>query len=622
MKKLLALLVVSLIVSLSLEAKVVKRPYISAGNVYGFDIAEVELTDSVTRLRIVTEGYVEEPIVIADGSYLEADGRKYRMRRMEQAGEGEPSADGDEVTVEFDLWFEPMPKATKVFDFVEGERGEGRKLWDVDLTRRKRTVPDVMRAKEPADAELPAFELTMDSVTINLHILNYKPKMGRRVTYFVNYLSGQVNNTDELPKVDVDEQGNCRFKLLARGTGYVMFVNVGENRLDATVTVAPGEEIDVWADAGYSGRAAMDRRKGADKERIWGISNGRYRNYDLAYAKIWSKDDYGMELHSGRFADYRMTADEYTDYVIRMYEDLLAQINADRKLTAFQKKVARNKLAADLIEATVSRDYLLKHNYCMTYKCFNQDIPKDSIRADFNAEHTRRIAEAVNINEPTLLLEWLMIRAASPVFKEAGVDDRLIYPLYLFHTMYKAAGTDEQLNREAFDELKSFNVPLYTQAVEHRHEELMVSMNKYDTQKIMPAPEVPDSEVFDAIIAPHKGKVVVIDMWNTWCGPCRVAIRSHEPLKKTSLADKDIVWIYLADESSPKDLYMKMVQEIDGIHYRLPDSQSDAVANRFGIRTIPAYILVDREGHAALRNDMRDSDRSFEKAILDALKRQ
>lgn len=151
-----------------------------------------------------------------------------------------------------------------------------------------------------------------------------------------------------------------------------------------------------------------------------------------------------------------------------------------------------------------------------------------------------------------------------------------------------------------------------------RHDEMLARLGEYDTGMVMNTPAVPDDEVFDAIIAPYKGKVVVIDVWNTWCGPCRAAIKQHEPLKTTSLSDEDIVWIYLADESSPKDVYTQMVQDIAGIHYRLPESQSRAVANRFGIGTIPSYILVDREGNAALRNDMRD-DKSFVRIILEKL---
>ncbi len=598
------------------EARVVKLPNIAAASTYGFDVTEVVLTDSVTKLHLVVSGRPDEPGMIAAGSYLLADGHKYMMKRYEKVGDGRIDDGGWEFWIDFDVWFEPMPETTKVFDFVEGEGGDDRKLWDVDLTGSKRQTPAVFNVKERPGAKMPSFKFAMDTVTINLHIVNYKEKMGKRARYCVNSLVGQRNNVKELPEAVVDAKGNCSFKLFVIGTSDIHFINVGECLLYASVRVDPGETVDVWADAGYSGRGAMRQRHLVDKQPAY-VSNGRYRDYGLAEAK--AKVYYSLNLHSGEFADYHMTADEYTDHTIKVYRDSLARVNADRSLTPFQKSLARSRLAAELIEATAERDYLLKHNYWCTYRNYGTPVPADSLHAVFTAEHTRRVAKAVNINDPALMFEAMSRKVATPIFKEAGVDDRQLCRLAYFLDVYKEAGNKEELDKAALAKLESYKIPFYTRAVKHRHNEVQAAISKYDTKRILSAPAVPDSEIFDAIIAPHKGKVVVIDVWNTWCGPCRADIESHEPLKTSSLSSKDIVWIYLADESSPKDLYVKMVQNISGIHYRLSKSQDNAVADKFGIKFIPSYILVDREGNAVFRKDMGESDEAFEKAILEKL---
>lgn len=596
------------------EARVVKMPYAKAGNAYGFDIVEVELTKKETRLHLLVESDPEEPTSIAQGTYLLAGGRKYKLTKFEDLHKDKPTSDDFYVTREFYLWFEPMPQNTREFDFIE-DGGEGRKLWNVSLTGWKPRIPARLNVKEPADFEAPAFKYATDSVTINLHILNYDPKMGNRLDYYVNFLTGQINERKPgFRQYSVDEQGNCTIRLLANCTGEFVFRGVGENNVYARVTVDPGETVDVWIDGSLSSYATMSERRRPEIKRAWSISNGRYRNYDLAMQKC---EPYRMNTHSGKFADFHMTADEYTDHSIKVYRELLAKIDADRKTTAFQKKVMRNKLAADLIEATIQRDYLLMHNYWCIYKNFGESIPADSIKAKFTAEHTRRIAATININDPMLMFENRMAELATSMFHDAGVSDTLLYPLSQFMDMYKQAATGDELNQAAMDRLASFNIPFYTQLVERRHNEMLANVKKFDANKIQPTPDVADNEVFDAIIAPHKGKVVVIDVWETWCGPCREAIQRHEPHKKTTFAGKDVVWIYLASESSPKDDYVKMVQTIDGLHYRLTKAQSNAVSARFGIRFIPSYILVDREGKAVLLT--KEEEENYEETILKKL---
>ena len=117
---------------------------------------------------------------------------------------------------------------------------------------------------------------------------------------------------------------------------------------------------------------------------------------------------------------------------------------------------------------------------------------------------------------------------------------------------------------------------------------------------------MPVEKLFDAIIAPYKGKVVLVDFWNTWCGPCRAAIKAIEPLKDTELKSDDLVWIYIANETSPLVKYKTMIPDIKGKHFRLNDKQWEYLCAKFKIDGIPSYVLVDKDGSYQLRNDMRD----------------
>ena len=101
------------------------------------------------------------------------------------------------------------------------------------------------------------------------------------------------------------------------------------------------------------------------------------------------------------------------------------------------------------------------------------------------------------------------------------------------------------------------------------------------------------------LIEPYKGKFVLLDIWGTWCGPCKEAL-SHSTEEYARLKDYDIQYLYLANRS-PQESWENVIKEynVSGpnvAHYNLPAEQQSAIERHLDVHEFPTYKLFDREG--------------------------
>lgn len=194
------------------------------------------------------------------------------------------------------------------------------------------------------------------------------------------------------------------------------------------------------------------------------------------------------------------------------------------------------------------------------------------------------------------IISWLYARKNSP----QNIQDKV-----LFNKIMDAYNDGFiQSAQYLYDTLKTYfpkSNYLNTATLEIQKIEKSISTNtKNKAIHFYPAKKITSLE---ELVAPYKGKIVYLDFWGTWCGPCRIEMTYVAELKK-HFANKDVVFLYLdMDDDEKENIWINYVNfyGIEGEHYRLNRTQIQSCwddVKKAGGQTnnYPTYILFNQSG--------------------------
>lgn len=128
--------------------------------------------------------------------------------------------------------------------------------------------------------------------------------------------------------------------------------------------------------------------------------------------------------------------------------------------------------------------------------------------------------------------------------------------------------------------------------------------------KLSIGPWIGDATTIEA----NRGKVVVVDFWATWCGPCMASLPHNVELVK-QYADKGLVFIGVHDSASGWEKAPEVIRS-KGITYPVGQDLGGASVKAFGLQFWPTYVAIDRSGRVRAAGLLPDRVEDVVKVLL------
>ncbi len=150
--------------------------------------------------------------------------------------------------------------------------------------------------------------------------------------------------------------------------------------------------------------------------------------------------------------------------------------------------------------------------------------------------------------------------------------------------------------------------PVFQEVVRRSTEEVRARLREEARQEIAEAEsfafdfELPDLDAQPVKLADFQGKLLIVDIWGTWCPPCRMEIPHFIKLRNEYADDLEIVGVNY--EQGSQDEVVQTIRDFvteNGINYACVVGDQDTQAQIPDFRGFPTTLLIDREGQVRLK---------------------
>ena len=604
MKKLflIAMLVVCAIAAQAQKTVVWEKPSAFMGNSIGkFDITKVELKSTETVMHLTAHYPPHNWIRFDKHSFLlTPDGKRYTITSGAKTNDKESDLTPDSLfwmpeseMSYLALHFEPVPLDTKVMDFLESYNAQDFKFWNIcdSKTKLKQEIPaDWKNVKYAKNETLPAAKVNKGVATIKVKMLGYKK--GMNMDFFVGSFVplGTKERFDKTFRFADD--GTVKVEVPLRLTREV---TIGVRGLEfANIVIGPGQETEILmkvcsdnkpfvAFKGYMAKTNMDLvnvKTASDIGELLG-------NDDQVFLKV--KDC--------------KTKEERLQCLQNIFDQRVSTISKS-KLTTAAKDLFCMEAESNFVSWTRQFEWEYSNYYVdedgrviMSQENIFEKMKKNADLLPMSEEE--QAYSWKYLNEPTSPCSQEFWDAPLSMYdKEALVKNPYNNELKCIQSVMNeqySGATDALLEIMKFEDCK--NVILEYQAEQKRIADELASKESVFFQKF---DDVAPENILQTILDKYKGKAVLIDIWATWCGPCKAGHKAMAPWKK-ELKGKNIQFVYITSPSSPLKTWQEMIKDIDGDHYYLTKEQYSYILDKYESQGIPTYAIYDTEGNQTFK---------------------
>lgn len=604
------------------QTRVIEQPAFDAWNTQTIEIDKIVLSDTATVFHIDAYYHPNYWIKIAKETTLEADGKSYPIRSGDGITLSKEFWMPESGTASFRLIFPPLPKGTKQVDFIEGNEERAFRIWGIRLDG---TQPDSQpkRYVFQKNLQLDEPELKTGTGVLEGKFLGYREGMDKSVRIVLfNMLTG--NSDEHLANIQPD--GTFRFEAPLVSLTSTMLIGCGINPRQLYLLPRETTRVEINLPEICRSQSKIRKKTASLGDKYYFSGALADLNNELANSEqrepFFGADSREAYMQQMKDISVMTTLDQYKTYWTTKYEKADEELEQMSGISDARRKIISLRLKHDLARE------LLSYGIIEYYYRQANNIPRDSVLTDrpelipqqsyfdflpklipndgyflYDGTFAYMVDNLRYTNFSGKKLEWKkgdpLPDNTADLAHVMGYSTGALFDLLAARRFAASIAEFQPLSTENKAQLDALN-PVFKTELFAMNERLLqtIEENKkksgYTVDRVN-ITDIPKEELFNAIITPYRGKVIFVDFWATWCGPCKAAMKETEPVKK-EYEGKEVVFLYLAGENSPKGTWEQMIPDIKGEHYRMSDEQWDYICQKFGANGVPSYMVIARDG--------------------------